>query len=525
MSAPNNHAEQATIGAALLDADALRIACDVLPSANLFERGDHRRLWRAILDMRMDGGPIDLITLAERLGENLDSCGGQAYLSELVQSVPGTANAGMYAETVAKAAEQRRLRDVLSDASARADAGEPVEAIFGDLQKHALKTDRQHWPAPLDLSALARTEPHAPQFVVDDWLPAGYATLLAGHGGAGKSAIALYLAVCIALGLPWMNIPTQRRRVLFVSCEDRVDVLHWRLSRICAHLDIDMAMLAEHLDVLDVVGRDAILWTPRAIDSGEPARAYRALREAMTATGAEVLMVDGISDAYGGGENVRAEVRAFIASLLALIDPKRGAVLLLGHVDKATANASASSNGYSGSTAWHNSVRARWYLYAETRHDGEGTEKTGDLLLEQQKANHGEAGQGIRLHWDGDAHLFVGQQIGSDTALDRKARDRRERTSILDAMRAIKAANDYVPAAAMGSRTAFHVLAARPEFDTERMPSTTAGRKRFWRHIEALRAMGEIREGSITRTDRHRIITLELAPPHPDSDCGHAGHG
>ena len=281
-----------------------------------------------------------------------------------------------------------------------------------------------------------------------------------------------------------------------------------------------MAALAD-ISPFRSVGHDAILWTPRAIDSGKPAK-HQALREAMVSAGAEVLIVDGISDTYGGGENVRAEVRAFIAALLALIDPECGAVLLLGHVDKATANSGASSNGYSGSTAWHNSVRARWYLYPETRHDGEATERTGDLLLEQQKSNHGEAGQTIRLHWDADAQLFIGQRVGEETALDRRARDRRERASILAAMHAVIDAGEYIPAATSGRRTAYHVLAARLEFEADRMPDTVAGRKRFWRHIETLRSRGEVRESSIRRDNRHKVAVLLPVDAQTGEACANA---
>ncbi len=68
--------------------------------------------------------------------------------------------------------------------------------------------------------------------IIPDWLPCGYATL-AGHGGAGKSYIALYLAFCMAAGRDFFGVELDQRRVLYLSCEDRSDVLHWRLG---AHL-------------------------------------------------------------------------------------------------------------------------------------------------------------------------------------------------------------------------------------------------------------------------------------------------
>src|SRR5882672_1451116 len=62
------------------------------------------------------------------------------------------------------------------------------------------------WPASLDLEALAERDPETPAFIIDDWLPCGYATLLSGHGGVGKSLIALYLAVCIAADTPFFGL-------------------------------------------------------------------------------------------------------------------------------------------------------------------------------------------------------------------------------------------------------------------------------------------------------------------------------
>jgi len=55
----------------------------------------------------------------------------------------------------------------------------------------------------VDLEALGEREPERPRFIISDWLPVGYATLLAGHGGVGKSGIALHLAVCAAAGVPF----------------------------------------------------------------------------------------------------------------------------------------------------------------------------------------------------------------------------------------------------------------------------------------------------------------------------------
>lgn len=376
------------------------------------------------------------------------------------------------------------------------------------------KTEDHEWPPALDLEVLAEREPQAPQSIMEG-IPVGYATLLAGHGGVGKSAIALFLAVCIAAGAPFFGLKIARRRVFFLSCEDRESVLHWRLSRICSYLGVDLASLRGWLEIVDLVGADAILWDrdPRTGNTITPA--YTRLQERMSAHQTEVLILDGISDSFAGNENARAEVKRFVNGLVALIPPDTGAVLLVGHVSKPGSTAGADGQGYSGSTGWHNSVRARWYLYPETiqNEDGGRAERTGKLIFELQKSNHGEVGTQIEFEWDAEAHLFVGRAKGGLTEFDRRHRDRTEQKGILGALKACAACTPpiIVPTAMQGPRTAFHVLSQRPEFpDTLR--AGNPAKRRFWRQIESLRQIHAIAEVEYRRTDRHAAARLTITP-------------
>ena len=381
-----------------------------------------------------------------------------------------------------------------------------------DASLHAGEQDSATWPAALDLEAMEESAPAPPQFILPDWLPAGYATLLAGHGGVGKSAIALHLAVCIAGGLPFFGMTVSRRFVLYLSCEDRDSVLHWRLARICSYLGVSLGSLRGWLNVFDLVGRDSVLWERDPRTGYTLTYAYGQLAEQMHSQGTEVLIVDGVSDTFAGGENVRHEVKRYINALIALIPKERGAVLLLGHIAKPNTVAVRTTEGYSGSTAWHNAVRARWYLYPEAARteDGSETDRTGDLILELQKSNLGRIDQSMRFTWNAEAHLFAGREIVGRTASDRAHQDHVERAGVLHAFKVCAAATPtiIVPAATTGRRTAFHVLSACKEF-----PDSLRGRqsvRRFWRHIEALRHMGCINETSYRRTNRHVIVQLAL---------------
>jgi RecA-family ATPase len=400
----------------------------------------------------------------------------------------------------------------LDDARRRAALDSvPVVGTVKAAAKGAESPGLNTWPAGLDLEALAEREPSRPLFIMPDWLPVGYASLLAGHGGVGKSGIALHLAVCAAAGIPFFGLQVERKRVLYLSCEDRENVLHWRLSRICRQTGIDLASMRGWLDVADLVGHDSVLWErdPRTGYTVTPA--FGALEARVRASESDLLVVDGVSDTFAGNENARGDVKRFVNALVGLISPDRGAVLLVGHIAKPTASNASTSEGYSGSTGWHNSVRARWYLYPESNQaeDGGRPERTGELILELQKSNLGRTDQSMRFRWDDEAHMFLGQVEG-DSAFDRKHQDREEQSGIRLALKACIAAQTIVPTATTGQRTAFHVLSIRPEFPESLRGPGRAKTRRFWHQIEELRQLRQIEECSYRRENRHSASQFVL---------------
>lgn len=365
------------------------------------------------------------------------------------------------------------------------------------------------WPEPLDMLALHRTAPVPPGHIIDPLIPKDCVTLYSGHGGAGKSTVSGLQAVCTAVGQAFAGYATEKHIVLYVSCEDREAIMHWRLKHICDYLGVTIADLHGKLHVLDMVGHDAVLWRHDPKEGGKTTNAYAQLQDVIKATGASVIYLDGVADVYGGNENDRGQVKQFVNALTALI-PAGGALVLIGHTNKATATAATSNEGYSGSTAWHNSARSRLVHYPETDSDDDhGAIRTGRMILEQQKANHAEAGARIVWTWDSSAHLFVPES--APMHVDRKHQADEERRGILLAMRSCAIGEIPVPAATTGRRTAFHVLAAQPAF-ADSMRSGKPAVRRFWREMEQLRAIKLITEGSIRRADRHLLRTYELTP-------------
>jgi replicative DNA helicase len=106
------HAEESVLGAMLLSKDAIADCVEGLKAVD-FYRPAHELIYDTILNLYSRGEPADAITVSDELTKrgDLTRVGGQAYLHQLISSVPTAANAGYYAEIVAERAVLRRLVD------------------------------------------------------------------------------------------------------------------------------------------------------------------------------------------------------------------------------------------------------------------------------------------------------------------------------------------------------------------------------------------------------------------------------
>lgn len=240
---------------------------------------------------------------------------------------------------------------------------------------------------PVDVAGVFTHPAPPPRFVWNGYLPRGVVALLGAHGGTGKSTIALMLCVAVATGREVFGIATEPARVVFVSLEDSGDVVRHRLAHICREWGIAPEQIAQHLTIVDGTANPE-LYTADRRDDGLTTATYAELRE--LAQGAGLVVIDNSSDAYGGDEIQRRQVRAFIRHLAAIAKDNAAAMLLLAHVDKNTSRArkAEAGEGYSGSTAWNNSVRSRLFM---------SRDESGALLLEHQKSNFGKLREPLRL--------------------------------------------------------------------------------------------------------------------------------
>jgi replicative DNA helicase len=106
-------AEQAVLGAMLLDQDAALKAVQVLDDAS-FYREAHRRIFRAMAQVLDRSDALDPLVLRDELERrgDLEAAGGVEYLAELLDTVPTAANIEFHARIVREKALLRRLIEV-----------------------------------------------------------------------------------------------------------------------------------------------------------------------------------------------------------------------------------------------------------------------------------------------------------------------------------------------------------------------------------------------------------------------------
>ena len=309
---------------------------------------------------------------------------------------------------------------------------------------------------PVPFADLAHAEPPAPLYWWDGYVPAGLVTLLSAHGGVGKSLVALMLAICVALGLQLFGVPTRRGRVLFFSAEDGPELMRYRLALVCKHLQVNAAALEGWLHILDASSGEPVLFREMSAHGqrlGVTTTAYAALVEFFETAQTDLLIVDNASDTFDAPEIQRALVRGFMRSLARIAQARGGAVLLLAHVDKATARGNATgSDSYSGSTAWHNSARSRIALTRTA---------DGGLKLEHQKHNLGRLREPLELVWP--EHGLPGE-LASVGPLTRRLVDQSDTRALLWLVNEFYARGEWVSTAPTAHTNAARLLAGQRGF-------------------------------------------------------------
>ncbi len=130
-------AEQALLGAVMLRPDSLYEIFDLVAAPDFYAE-KHRKIFKAMVELKDNNEPIDVVSLTNCLKgkKQLEQVGGPSYLAELINLVPSASNIKYYAEIVRK---KSVLRQLIESADHIAELGfnenEEIDSIFDKAQR------------------------------------------------------------------------------------------------------------------------------------------------------------------------------------------------------------------------------------------------------------------------------------------------------------------------------------------------------------------------------------------------------
>lgn len=257
---PNDlDAEAAVLSAAMLDPEAFDEVAETL-------RGEHfyadvnRWVWEAIVALREQGQPADLVTVASRLkgSGRLDAVGGTPYLHQLANATPAYAHIGPHAMLVREKARLRKFILQTQRASIEAYGCDDVQALLDEHEQAVYELSREERGSEVhhiggaaqsalqnamtakDSGGISGVETGAVELdKMMSGLGRGDLTIVAARPGMGKSAYVLGRAVHVAmpksddvpgLGVAFFSLemPKEQLAARLLSSESRVDLKRFR---------------------------------------------------------------------------------------------------------------------------------------------------------------------------------------------------------------------------------------------------------------------------------------------------------
>jgi RecA-family ATPase len=258
---------------------------------------------------------------------------------------------------------------------------------FLGLEDRSTQSDEPETPerAPIDWLAWRGRTPPLREWWIQDWLGPS-PTLCSGTGGIGKSLLWQAIATSLATGREFLGPIARELRVLAWMCEDDENEIVRRQASICGHFEIGLDDLHGKLYVEPRLGYDNTLLD---LCFGKPTftPAFLKLRERVNDLAIDVLVLDNVGQTFGGNESDRHQVTVFVNGIHGIVRGRPFAPVLLGHV------ARTQGSEFSGSAAWENACRMRWYMgtsLPDQKPDEDDPPNTDTVYLCKRKANYSE---------------------------------------------------------------------------------------------------------------------------------------
>lgn len=235
---------------------------------------------------------------------------------------------------------------------------------------------------PFYASQMEGRQPRPREWLIDGVLLRGTVVLLAGPPKIGKTLLGQQMLTAIALGAEWLGRPCRRARAFGLWCEDAQDEIERRQMAINAYYDRSPADLELDLSWEAREARETLLVDfDRTSEKPKFTPLWHQLWTHVEETGVEVVLIDTAAATFGGNENYRNQVTAFMRALVRRAVMMNGCVVLNVHPSKGT------PHGYSGTTGWLASSRFAMSLGRPPDYDPETDTPSDVRVLRSLGAN------------------------------------------------------------------------------------------------------------------------------------------
>jgi hypothetical protein len=401
--------EQRVLGTLLIDNKTYsRVAAFLRPYH--FGNGLHSRIYEVIAAQIDSGAVANPVTMKYFLhGDPALIKGGKPagqYLAQLVGAAMDDISAVHYARIVVELWRDRETDIAYQDyRSARRDRklgklGIDLIDVHNRLGEILHDGSKLH---PIDVTKWTGRAVPQREWMVPDWIPLRRATGLYGAPGAGKTTLMQMLVTAAALdpvkfpNATWLGLPVRKCRSVLFFCEDEEDEMHYRQEKINSLYGCSYADLGD-MRALPLLGRDdgTLLMTFDPDGRGLVTPLFYELRGIVSRHRAQLVILDTLTDVFGGNELNRSHARQFVQQVPArLARDCNCAAVCCAHP---SLTGISSKSGNSGSTGWSGAFRSHLYLHPLDV-DADELADIEERVLTRTKSNWARAGETVEMHW------------------------------------------------------------------------------------------------------------------------------
>ena len=286
---PEHDAEQAVIGAILLEADKILPEADTMLEPEDFYFSEYRTLYRTMSGHFFDGKPVDIVTLTAQLGEEY-----KQILLSAARAVPHTRNWRGYAQAVVDAAKRRRAVEHAEKMLEAISEKQPMD----DCRNHAVKVCEALSQTRSDRTVSAADGFAHFRAALDkpvDHLRTGFSTLdkyvhinrgdfvvVGARPSVGKTALTLQML---------LNMSRDRTAVYF-SLETSCDKLFGRLCSCCSGVPLANLLSRQGYDTMRVLDSGKEIQNRKFYVVESAGWSVAQIRAKAIELGAEIVFVD-----------------------------------------------------------------------------------------------------------------------------------------------------------------------------------------------------------------------------------------